>query len=295
MLCLHPECPINPQEGPRDWKAAIVDMERRGLFRGPGQRALVETALRNIAPLPTRFELDIPNGALRSRVLRTCPCLYAQVDARSGAKGVVHLAEVTMGAPVVQENVADAFLVQHPSKGPAFLYAPRVRTGAAGSVSEEFCREVLTNAGLQRMRPVNGRLEWTIPGFAELNRKPLNALSSFGDFLVPAAPSNVIISCKAVAARERLLNSGIRVDTVGFGFFDDPSEFRTIQRMNVLRRFGFTAIYMPNRTLVQLERAMATAGTTARAINVNGTPLFRPLSGFGDDMLRICGRSSLEL
>lgn len=66
-------------------------------------------------------------------------------------------------------------------------------------------------------------------------------------------------------------------------------------RMNTLRRFGFTAIYMPSSTHNAIFAKLMQEDRTAHAMNVNAKPLYRPLSSFGSDMLAISGKLSLEL
>jgi hypothetical protein len=227
------------------------------------------------------------------RLREACPCLCAQIDGDLSANSILHLCEVTIGQTVTAANVEQAFTVQHPAQ---FRFSPVRSYGNAGAISQSFCRAVLLDAGLQELLPgSDGWPVWATPGFIDLNHGKTSGLSSFGDFLVPAAPTNILISCKTWAARERLLNSGIRVDTVGFGFFQDAYEFWTEMRMNTLRRFGFTAIYMPGSTFDAIMAKLAAGNRTHQAVNVNAKPLFRKLSAFGSDMLQVSGRLSLAL
>ena len=76
-----------------------------------------------------------------------------------------------------------------------------------------------------------------------------------GDYIMLGAPFNVVISVKSYKAKERLLVSGsgsLLVPTIGWGLFDDPTEFKLERLKNYLYR-GFIAIYMPKSTLRLLE------------------------------------------
>jgi hypothetical protein len=141
----------------------------------------------------------------------------------------------------------------------------------------------------------DGWPEWRSPSHLSLNAGKMTPLKMYGDILIPAAPHNLLISVKSVAARERFLVSGNRLESVGFGFFDDPSEFWSVSRMNLFKRWGFTAIYMPRDTRVAIEDHLISAGNSSFAINVNGRPLYRALDDFGSDMRKVAGRSSLLL
>ena len=76
-----------------------------------------------------------------------------------------------------------------------------------------------------------------------------------GDYIMLGAPFNVVISVKSYKAKERLLVSGsgsLLVPTIGWGLFDDPTEFKFERLKNYLYR-GFIAIYMPKSTLKLLD------------------------------------------
>ena len=76
-----------------------------------------------------------------------------------------------------------------------------------------------------------------------------------GDYIMLGAPFNVVISVKSYKAKERLLVSGsgsLLVPTIGWGLFDDPTEFKLERLKNYLYR-GFIAIYMPKNTLKLLD------------------------------------------
>src|SRR5699024_702735 len=109
------------------------------------------------------------------------------------------------------------------------------------------------------------------------------------------APHNILISVKSEAARERFVVSGNRLESVGFGFFNDAREFWTTNRMNLYKRWGFSAIYMPTDTLNALKDHLDREGTTKHSVNINGRDLFRDLATFGDDMARYAGKLSLGI
>lgn len=136
---------------------------------------------------------------------------------------------------------------------------------------------------------------WTMPGHVLLNEGKMNSLRAFGDILIPCAPTNLVISVKSEAARERLLYSSNAIEGIGFGFFNEPSEFWTESRMALYKRMGFSVIYMPDETHTDVLNHVKDKEAEKHAVNINGTDLYRPLSIFGDDMRRIIGRSSMDL
>ena len=123
----------------------------------------------------------------------------------------------------------------------------------------------------------------------------MQSLQALGDILIPCAPTNLVISVKSEAARERLLYSANSIEGIGFGFFKEPEEFWTSSRMSLYKRMGFTAIYMPDVTCAAVMARVAIDGNDRHAININGTALYRPLSSFAEDMTRVVGRSSALL
>jgi hypothetical protein len=236
------------------------------------------------------------NGALLTRLLELCPCLYNQIDIRSTPGGVVHLCELTLGASITSANVSDAFDIQHPTAGPPFACEPSQACTDGGGVMESLCSEVLNNEGLPAMElDEDGWPIWRMPGHVSLNKGKMISVKAFGDILVPAAPSNIIISVKSQAARERLLYSANMIEGVGFGFFDEPQEFWSKRRMNLFKRMGFTAIYLPDATHVALMDHIRREHTESFAVNINGKELYRPLSRFGADMRSIVGKTTLDL
>jgi len=300
MNCLHPYCPMSAATSTPDWLPVLSSpllkirpTERTDVaaflnanFRDPGTWT------------PTPLFPSPLNGAMLKRLLRHCPCLFTQIEVSPTARAVVHLCEVTIGTVIDSSNVFKAFLIQHPDPAtPPFKYPPRTPSKAAGgTIMEFFCSEVLASAGIPEMEldkedwPI-----WRMPGHIIMNEGKMGTLKAFGDILIPCAPTNLVISVKSVAARERLLYSSNSIEGVGYGFFNQPEEFWTTSRMALYKRMGFSVIYMPDDTHAAVMARVIAEGRDRHAVNVNGTALYRPLTAFGDDIRRIVGRSTLDL
>ncbi|ALC15320.1 hypothetical protein DSOUD_0531 [Desulfuromonas soudanensis] len=295
MICLHPHCPMG--HGAANWDLIVASPEAKVR---PSDRLNLIIALSGCGPLGENIETiptEIANSAPFKRILDLCPCLYAQVPDVASARGVVHLCEVTLGQRIDSNNVYDAFKIQHPTMPTIpFLYPPANPRAGGGDIMEALCSEVLSNHGVQHMElgPDNWPI-WSSKSHLSLNSGRMNSLKLYGDILIPAAPHNILISVKSEAARERFVVSGNRLESVGFGFFNDPSEFWTVNRINLLKRWGFIAIYMPDDILQTLNQELHTKNRTNFAININGLPLYRPLNEFGPDMLRVAGEISCAL
>jgi len=297
MLCLHPHCPMSAGTG--TW-ATTLDNPLLKLRAGTDKALL-------LADLDSRFN-DAPsvsplprtppraNKSRLERLLEYCPCLFNQIDEKPTARAIVHLCELALGTRITDKNVAQAFAVQHP-KTPGWKYPPAVPfKGMGGAVMEFLCSEVLTSGGIPPMQIGPDRWpEWTIPGHIPLNQGKMSELKALGDILIPCAPTNIIISVKSEKAKERLLYSANSIEGIGFGFFDTPNEFWTIRRMQLFKRMGFSAIYMPDATLSLLNDELTRKDRHTFAVNINGTALYRPLSQFTGDMLRIVGKSAFDL
>ena len=114
---------------------------------------------------------------------------------------------------------------------------------------EMLCSEVLANEGIPVMWPdADGWPKWDMPGHILLNESKMRSLKAFGDILIPCGPTNLVISVKSEAAKERLLYSSNAIEGIGFGFSKHASEFWTPSRMNLYKRMGFSAIYVPDET-----------------------------------------------
>ena len=184
------------------------------------------------------------------------------------------LVRVHLGAAIGGANVVRAFEIQHPSRGEPFLIPPLAECSNVGDVSEALCSEVLSNAGLPAMELDSDRWPiWVVPGHILLNHGKMSAVQAFGDILIPAAPTNLVVSVKSEKARERLLYSSNAIEGVGFGFFNSPKEFWTPSRMKLYKRMGFTAIYLPPATLAAIDEKLRARSHTSYAVNINGTPL----------------------
>jgi hypothetical protein len=282
--------------GAANWKE-VIDSD--ALNTGRADKAQLLTALSAFQELTNtarRLPSPTPIKALRDRLLRWCPCLYNQIDIRCSPEGVVHLCELTLNARITSANVSAAFDIQHPTKPPPFLFEPSQPCTNAGGVMESLCSEVLDNEGIPAMELDENRWPiWRMPGHIKLNAGQMHSVKAFGDILIPAAPSNVIISVKTQAARERLLYSANMIEGVGFGFFDAAKEFWSQSRMNLFKRMGFTAIYLPDSTHNTLQARILEAHLESFAVNINGRDLYRPLSSFGADMRRVVGKTTLLL
>lgn len=281
--------------GVPDWNAVMALPELKA-GRHAANFAAVLNADFDRPPSSYCVPEDLPteNNALLERLLAITPCLVNQANVQVSARAVVHLCELTLEGRITAANVEQAFLVQHPKKGPSFAFpAVRTFTGGGGMVMELLCSDVLASAGIPAMKagPDNWPI-WTMPGHVLLNDGKMSELQALGDILVPCAPTNLLISVKSEKARERLLYSANSIEGVGFGFFDEPEEFWTESRMQLYKRMGFSAIYMPGDTVNAIH---ARVGATSRRLNVYGTELYRPITSFGDDMNRVVGRSAFAL
>lgn len=296
MDCHHPYCPMRASPG--TW-AAVVNLPTMRV-RPSDRAALIAfmDATFNKAPTNPAVHLGTPpvNAGLLRRLLNHCPCLFNQIDVAATARAMVHFCEITLKNRIDSNNVHDAFLVQHPHKGPPFDPPPLKPGGDGGTIMEFLCSEVLRSVGIPPMElDVDKWPVWRMPGHVLLNEGKMNALRAFGDILIPCAPTNLVVSVKSEAARERLLYSSNAIEGIGFGFFKEPEEFWTESRMALYKRMGFSAIYMPDETHDAVMSHVKGAGTEKHAVNINGTDLYRPLSKFGVDMKRVIGRSSMVL
>ncbi|MHA2219982.1 MAG: hypothetical protein ACXACY_29170 [Candidatus Hodarchaeales archaeon] len=101
-----------------------------------------------------------------------------------------------------------------------------------------------------------------------------------GDFSIFGSPFNIIVSVKSFKAKERLMASGsggILTPTVGWGLFDDPSEWGKDRVISYLHR-AFIAIYLPKTTLRRIPRS------SRNIKNINGKPFLRKLDNFMSDI-----------
>ncbi|MGX7742335.1 hypothetical protein [Rhodopseudomonas parapalustris] len=248
------------------------------------------------APAPVPVHLPVPThvAALMTRLLYLCPCLFNQLDIQATPEATIHFCELTIGK-LVSANVEKAFDAQYPGRA-GFAIPPAKPCTNAGTIMELLCSEVLANEGIPRMQLDGDKWPaWTVPGHMLLNVGKMKELQALGDILIPCAPTNLLISVKTQAARERLLYSANSIEGIGFGFFNEPDEFWTTSRMRLFKRMGFSAIYLPVATHQAIMNKIAAEGRESYAVNLNGTPLYRPMTEFGSDMKRVAGRSSFDL
>lgn len=101
---------------------------------------------------------------------------------------------------------------------------------------------------------------------------------------------------KTESAWERLRYSANSIEGIGFGFFNRADEFVTKRRIQLFKRMGFSALYIPDDTLEQIEAELVRRGEDIADVqNIYGTQLYRPHSIFTSDMRRIVGRSAFDL
>lgn len=294
MTCLHPNCGMG--KGLPDWASVLNDPAAKIKQK---DRPDILAALASCGPLGKLGV--IPQGVAKlasfARLMELAPCLYSQVDRKVTARGVVHLCEVTLGTPIVSSNAVDAFEIQHPRSGSRpFRFSPVTKGAGAGDITEALCGEVLTNHLVPAMKvDPKGWPLWASSAHVSLNSGKMSPLKLYGDFLIPAAPHNLLVSVKTETARERLVVSGNRLESVGFGFFNDAREFWSPLRMNLFKRWGFIAIYMPSKTAVAIRQRLKTKDQEAHAFNLNGRPLYRSIEEFGNDMARVAGKLTMGL
>jgi hypothetical protein len=294
MQCYHPHCPTG--NGAGSWEE-VVDLP--ALKAGKLEKLVLQPALKgDFGPLASPAvakPLPTSNAALLIRLLRLCPCLFNQIERPASAEAIVHLCEISLGTNITAANVYAAFRVQYPKKE-TFKFPPLVGATTSGTIMEMFCSEVLQHEQIPRMSLNDeGWPIWQSPGHMLLNQGKMRELQALGDILIPCAPTNLLISVKTEAARERLLYSANSIEGIGFGFFKEPDEFWTKSRMLLFKRMGFSAIYLPDTTHKAIHDELAEREHQVFAVNLNGTQLYRPLTAFGADMRRVVGRSSFDL
>jgi len=101
-----------------------------------------------------------------------------------------------------------------------------------------------------------------------------------GDYCLLGTPFNAVISVKSYKVKERLLVSGsgsLLVPTIGWGFMNDPNEFRYERLKNYLYR-GFIAIYLPKDTLLKTEK------NSKELLNTHKNLFLRPIEDLVKDI-----------
>ena len=101
-----------------------------------------------------------------------------------------------------------------------------------------------------------------------------------GDYCLLGTPFNIVISVKSYKVKERLLVSGsgsLLVPTIGWGFMNDPDEFKYERLKNYLYR-GFISIYMPKETLDKSE------DLSKKLLNTHKKRFLRPIEDLIKDI-----------
>lgn len=188
--CLHPHCPKG--NGPTSWNEVLAHPEIK--LQPAARAAALACLMADFGSAPAnppvpRHPPPMAAAAL-GRLLNLCPCLFNQIDVAPTARAVVHFCELTLGQQVTAANVHDAFLLQHPGKGPPLDPEPLKPCKDGGKVMEMLCSEVLASAGIPAMDLNDGGWpEWTMPGHVLLNEGKMRSLQALGDLLVPCAPT----------------------------------------------------------------------------------------------------------
>lgn len=120
-------------------------------------------------------------------------------------------------------------------------------------------------------------------------------IKSYGDFVLLGLPNNLWFSVKSGFARERLLASGFANDLIGVGFFQDPQEFISLNKVRNFKKVGFLAIYLPDLPVTAAQEHANTSTYddvmnhygNSMPQNINGTRFYRPLSELGNDISRL--------
>lgn len=131
-----------------------------------------------------------------------------------------------------------------------------------GSISEKLCKCGIPPSLEEKQRAFGKNWEW------------------LGDMLLPGHPYDIAVSVKSFKAKERLLASGtgsLLTPTIGWGLFDDPSEWSEVRARAYLYR-GFIAIYMPKNTLDIVPK------DSLAVKNINDRALLRSLADFPLDL-----------
>jgi hypothetical protein len=141
--------------------------------------------------------------------------------------------------------------------------AETISVGTTGTITDRICEWALLSVGEDI--------------FYRLTKRDVKWL---GDYGLLGYPLNLIVSVKSFKAKERLLMSGTGstlVPTIGFGLFDDPTEFSPARLVSYRMR-GFLAIYMPKNCLDE------TPSASKAFHNWNASILLRPIEQFPSDL-----------
>lgn len=139
----------------------------------------------------------------------------------------------------------------------------KIHEKTTGTISERLCELALKAEVGQLYKRVGNDWNW------------------MADFSVYGHPFNLLVSVKSFKAKERLLASGSGNNLspiVGWGLFDDASEWNNSKRIQAYLYRSFLAIYMPKNLLMKLPQAVKDIK------NINGKPFLRDLDSFPGDL-----------
>jgi hypothetical protein len=138
----------------------------------------------------------------------------------------------------------------------------KINPKTTGTISERLCELALRNCAPGMYNSITSEWNW------------------MADFSILGNPFNLLISVKSFKAKERLLVSGSGnplSPTVGWGLFDDPTEW-TEARVRLYLFRSFIAIYMPS----SLYRIIPQASRQIN--NINGKSFIRKIDDFMQDL-----------
>jgi hypothetical protein len=175
--------------------------------------------------------------------------------------------DIDSGKYTVQETRLSQFLLEDFA-----VYLKAAGNGLAsiaGSLNEKLLQRAMVNSGMN-------------PG----EHFKMTGTDSEADIVVhtiAGSRENLGVEVKSYHARERLLRGlkDVKEPKVGAGYFKDPSEFNRGRTITLLQAHP-AAIYMPQRTLSQVEPLAREVKTTEKV--AFGSVLYRPLERFATDM-----------
>lgn len=150
--------------------------------------------------------------------------------------------------------------------------AQTISAGTTGTITERLCQRGLQAACPDSWKKMSGEWKW------------------LGDFYILGAPFNTIITVKSFKAKERLLSSGtgnLLSPTIGYGFFDDPTEWSPSRLISYIFR-AFFVIYMPWQLLSQLS------ADAKDMLNINRRPFLRNIESLIPDIQGAMSEGKLD-
>lgn len=137
-----------------------------------------------------------------------------------------------------------------------------------GTISERICELALRSTVSDLYKSITGDWNW------------------MADFSVYGHPFNLLVSVKSFKAKERLLASGSGNNLspiVGWGLFDDRTEWNSKKRIDMYLYRSFLAIYLPARLHKELPKPLRDIK------NINGRPFLRQIDLFPHDLVNAVG------